>query len=122
MKAFSFGNQAATYSGNGEFRSKAFTPKNGGFRTDSYDAKTSALSKRNSFAQADKDFGTKAMDVRVAPAANKSASTKEFTPAGKNFEVRGKRQDSIDDVYKNNKNLSVDQVRDLLNKGPAGRP
>ena len=122
VKAFSYGSGSATYKGNGTFHSKAFTPKNGGFRTEGYDAKTSALSQHNSFAQADKGYGTKAMDVREAPAANKSMDTKAYNQAGKPFEVRGKRQDGIDDVYKSNKNLSVDQIRDLLNKGPSGRP
>ena len=122
VKGFSFGKQSATFGGEGAFRTEAFTAKNDVLRTNGYDTKTSALSQRNSFAQADREFGTKTMDVREAPSANKSAATREFVPGGKIFEVRGKRQDSIDDVYKNNKNLSVDQVRDLLNKGPAAKP
>ena len=123
VKAFSFGKQSSVFGGDGTFRTKSFSAKSGDGIIKSYDAKTSSLSQHNSFAQADKGFGTKSMDVREAPAANKSASgTREFIPGEKGYEWHGKRQDSIDDIYKNNKNLSIDQVRDLLNKGPAGKP
>ena len=122
VKSFSFGKQSAIYGGDGAFRTKAFSSKDSGFKTEAYAAKASALSQRNSFAQADKGFGTKPMDVREAPAANKSAAVRDYVLSEKPYNWRGKRQDTMDEVTKDNKNLTVDQVRELLNKGPAGRP
>ena len=123
VKAFSFGGHSSVFGGDGTFRSKTFdNPKSGGFRTDGYGVKTSELSKRNSFAQADKGFGTKAMDVRDAPGTGKSAQVKEYIPAEQAYLGRGKRQDLLDEKGKNAKNLSIDEVRDLLNKGPAAKP
>ena len=69
VKAFSFGKESAIFGGDGAFRTKAFGAKNNDALTKSFDAKTSTLSQRNSFAQADKGFGTKSMDVRDAPSA-----------------------------------------------------
>ena len=123
VKAYSFGKQGSVFGGDGTFRTKAFSARSGDGMIKTYDAKTSSVSQHNSFAQADKGLGTKSMDVREAPAANKSATgTREFVPGEKGYEWHGKRQDSIDDIYKSNKNLSIDQVRDLLNKGPVGKP
>ena len=123
VKAFSFGKQSSVFGGDGKFRTKSFSSKSGESLIKTFDAKTSALSQHNSFAQGDKAFGTKAMDVREAPGTNKSATgAREYVPGEKNYAWHGKRQDAIDDIYRNNKNLSIEQVRDLLNKGPAGRP
>ena len=122
VKSFSFGKQSAVYGGDGAFRSKTFNPKDSGLKIESYNSRASTLSQRNSFAQADKGFNTKSMDVREAPAANKSAAVRDDVLTEKPYNWRGKRQDTMDEVTKDNKNLTVDQVRELLNKGPAGRP
>lgn len=124
VKAFTFGGRSSVYGGgDGTFRSKTFdNPKAGGFRTDGYGVKNSELSKHNSFAQADKGFGTKSMDVRDAPGTDKAALVKDYAPASQTYFGRGKRQDMLDDRTRDTKNLSIDQVRDLLNKGPAPKP
>lgn len=123
VKSFAFGGKSSVLAGDGAFHAKSFNnPKAESFRTESYLTKTSQVSQRNSFAQADRAFDTKSVGVREAPAANKSMATREFITPTRPYEWHGKRQDTLDEVYKNNPNLTIDQVRDLLNKGPAGRP
>ena len=67
------------------------------------------------FTQTDKTFGTKAMDVREDRAANKAAPVQGYAPFERAYLGRGKRQDTIDDL-RNQKNMTIDQVRELLNK------
>lgn len=122
VKSFALGSKVSIYGGDGSFHSKAFTnPKGEGFRTAAFSAKSAQISQRNSFAQGDREFGVKTMNVREAPAANKSAATRDFIPGSQTFYARGKRQDMLDDRTQGAKNLTIDQVRDLLNKGPAGK-
>ena len=122
VKSFAFGGKSSVLAGDGAFHSKTFNNPKEGFRTESYLTKTSQVSQHNSFAQGDKSFGTKSVAVREAPGVNKSLATREFVTPTRPYEWHGKRQDTLDEVYKNNPNLTIDQVRDLLNKGPAGRP
>lgn len=123
VKAFNLGKQSSVFGGDGTFRTKEFRSKNSEGLLKTFDAKTSVLSQHNSFAQGDKAFDTKAMEVREAPGTNKSApDARAYVPGEKSYEWHGKRQGAIDDIYRDNKNLSIDQVRDLLNKGPAGKP
>ncbi len=123
LKAYSFQGKSSVFGADGAFRTKNFeNNKPGGFRTEAYATKASAISQRNSFAQSDKEFGTKSMDVRDAPGTNKSAAVRDFVPANETYYGRGKRQDMLDDRTRSAKNLTIDQVRDLLNKGPAAKP
>ena len=123
VKPFAFGGQSSVLRGDGQFRAKGFAnPKADGFHTENYLAKASTVSQHNSFAQSDKAFGTKSMDVRESPAANKSAAVRDYTPANQTFYGRGKRQDMLDDRTQGAKDLTIEQVRDLLNKGPAAKP
>ncbi len=123
VKSYNFGGKSSIFGGDGTFRTKGFSnPKDGGYRTDGYATKASALSQRNSFAQSDRTFGTKSMDVREAPSANKTLAVKSYTQADTTYTGRGKRQDFLDERTQEAKNLTSDQIRDLLNKGPAAKP
>ena len=124
VKSFAFSSKSSLYGGDGKFRSKAFNnPRDDGFRTAAYGVKASQVSQRNSFAQGDKLFATdSASGIREAPAAGRSANTRAFVLPNRPYEWHGKRQDTLDAVYKNNPTLNIDQIRDLLNRGPAGRP
>lgn len=122
VKSFAFGSKTSALGGDGTFHAKAFTNAKEGFRTEAYTTKTSQLSQRNSFAMADRSFGTKSVDVREAPAANRTVDTRGFTLPTRPYEWHGKRQGTLDEIYKDNPNLTIDQVKDLLNKGPVGRP
>lgn len=123
VKSFAFGNKRSVLGGDGKFRTKGFdSSRMDAFRTESYSAKASSVSQRNSFAQGDRTFGTKSMDVREVPAANKSALVRDYAPANTTYYGRGKRQDYLDDKTQSAKNLTIDQVRDILNKGPAVKP
>lgn len=54
--------------------------------------------------------------MREDRAANRSLDTsRPYVNSGKLFLVPGKRQDSIDDLRRQ-KNLTIDQVREILNK------
>ena len=55
------------------------------------------------------------MDVKEDRAANQTAAVRDYAPASKPFLGRGRRQDTIDDL-RNEKNLTIDQVREILNK------
>lgn len=115
VKTFAFSKTANLKGGDGSFNTKAFAQKDR-FQTKDFTYRTTATTKN--FAQTDKTFGTKTMDVKEDRAANKSAPISEYVPGEKPYLGRGKRQDDFDDLY-HQKNLNIDQVRQLLNK-PGG--
>lgn len=72
-----------------------------------------------SAAGADRAVATRGVRTRELPEAGRTAAVRGADPrAGKLFAVKGKRQDSLDAQYAPRKPMSVDDVRDLLNKGP----
>ena len=117
-RTFAFGRSAAFGGRDGKFQTRSFTDHDK-FRTGDYATKADRAG-GNSFAAADRGFGTKAVPVEEAPAANKSAAgIRKYVPGDKSIVVRGKRQDDLDDLY-HQKNLSIDQVREILNKPGRG--
>ena len=105
--------------GDGSFQTRSFADK-AQFATGSFAAKTDRLNGRGAFALKDQDFATKSMPVREASAAGKSApGVRDYLPADKSIVIRGKRQGDLDDLY-HQKSLSIDQVREILNKPGSG--
>ena len=113
VRPFAFSRPATLRAGDGVFSTHAFTGKDS-FRTKEFATRT-ATTTGHGFAQTDKSFSTKGFDVREDRAANKTMPIRDYAPAGKPYLIPGKRQDSIDELRKQ-KNLTVDQVRELLNK------
>ena len=115
VRPFAFSRPATLRAGDGAFGTKAYDAQNA-FRTKDF-ATHADPGVGKSFAQTDKLFSTKGFDVHEDRAANKSlaAPIHEYAPFDKPFLGRGRRQDSIDDLRKQ-KNLTVDQVREILNK------
>ena len=103
--------------GDGSFRANTYSNTDQ-FRTGAFDTK-SDRAVRSSFATGDRGFATKAVPVDQAPAATKSAPIRPYLPADKSTEMRGKRQGDLDELY-HQKNLSIDQVREILNKPGHG--
>jgi hypothetical protein len=130
-KAF-YGGGSGSYGGTKDANVKdfyfvqKFTAKS--FDAKDYDAK--------SFWQGNFQFATKGADVKSHPAADKafdtkSAPVKEANDAGKGYgtadhgyathenEAKGKTsQNHLDEVYKGDRRMNIDEVRDLLNKPP----
>lgn len=113
VRAFAFSRAATLRSGDGKFSTRAFNNRDS-FRTKDFATRNASIA-GHGYAQTDKLFSTKNFDVQDDRAANKSATVRGYVPAEKPFLGRGKRQDSIDDLRKQ-KNLTVDQVREILNK------
>ncbi len=118
-RAFGFSHSAVLRAGDGSFHAQSFTDR-GNFHTGSFAAKTDRASGSDAYALKDRGFAAKSMAVREAPAAGKTAyGVRDYVPAGRSSEMRGKRQGDLDDLY-NQKSLSIDQVREILNKPGSG--
>jgi len=114
VRPFLFGQSTAVLrGGDGTFSTRAFHGKDG-YRTDAF-AAHAVTAAGQGFGQTNKTFATKTMDVREDRAANKTLAVQEYSAGEKLFMGRGTRQDTIDDLRKQ-KNLTVDQVREILNK------
>ena len=114
VRPFLFGRSAAALrAGDGAFSTHAFHGKDG-YHADAF-ATHAAPAAGQGFVQTNKTFGTKTMDVREDRAANQTMPVQEYSPGEKLFLERGKRQDTIDELRRQ-KNLTVDQVREILNK------
>ena len=86
------------------------------FRTDSFTVKRAVAADREA-AVADHTFATKTMPVRENPLAHKTTPyDRPYVTASKPYLIPGKRQDAIDEL-RTQKNLSVDDVRSILNRG-----
>jgi hypothetical protein len=96
------------------FRTKDFAGSKG-FRTKDFAGNKPAREGGKTFAQTDKSYGTKTFDVREDRMANKTYGTRDFVPGEKTTAPNGKRQDTIDAMMEK-KNLTIDEVRELLNK------
>ena len=104
--------RAAGTKGDGWFHTGLFATDK--FKTGGFGTKKSFQTDRNA-AQSDRAYGTKAMEVREDQAANKSAAARNYQPSEKPFISHGKRQDEMDELRRQ-KQLSIDQVREILNK------
>lgn len=70
-------------------------------------------------AGVERTVATRGVLSRELPEAKKAAPVRGADPrAGKLFAVKGKRQDMLDRDYAPKKPMTIDDVRDLLNKGP----
>ena len=72
-------------------------------------------------SQSDRTFDTKALAVKEDRAAGKSANSQLFQPSDKPFISHGKRQDEIDELRRQ-KQLSIDQVREIFARMLAATP
>ncbi len=112
-KTFAFSKSAYVRDG---FRTQKFT---GGkdFGTKEYTGSKDAAIAKRTFAQADHPYGTRDFTVRDAMEANKGLAVKTYSnPNLKDpFVPHGKSQGTIDTLMED-KNLDIDQVRELLNK------
>ena len=116
VRPFAFGSRTANAkNGDGAFHARAFNDGRGTFRTDNYTVKRAAAVDRQALPQADRTFATAAVPVREDRLAGKSVDSRDYVNSTKPFLVPGKRQDSIDELRRQ-KNLSIDQVREILNK------
>ncbi len=112
---FGFGGRTANVkTGDGAFHARSFDDGRGGYRTEGFAVKR-ATAVDHAAPLADRAFATSAVPVREDRAANKSASNRGYVDAAKPYLVPGKRQDTIDELRKE-KNLTIDQVREILNK------
>ncbi len=110
------GKTTAGKSSDGTFQARGFNDGRGSFHTEGYAVRQASTANRQALSQADQSFGTRAVDVREDRAANRTlGGVRDTADAKKPFLVPGKRQDTIDDLRKQ-KNLTIDQVREILNK------
>ena len=116
VRPFGFGGRSVNVKGDGTFHAKAFNDGRGGFPAGSFaGVKPATAVDRQAMPGSDRLFATRSVDVREDRAASKPAAVHQFVNADKPFLVPGKRQDIIDDL-RQQKNLSVDQIREILNK------
>jgi hypothetical protein len=85
------------------------------FRTKGFAGSKEAAAAQKGFAQTDRSYTTKTMDVRDAREANKTLAIRDFSPADRIGVLQGKSQGNFDAMLAE-KNLSIEQVRELLNK------
>lgn len=120
VRAFPFGHAATLRGGDGSFKVPRYANEQK-FDTHVFTTKPDRAAKGDAFTGGDRAFATKALPVVDAPGSGKSAGlSRDYLPGQKLFEVRGKRQDTIDEIH-NQKDLTIDEVREILNK-PNGRP
>ena len=114
---FAFGGRTVdTKGGDGAFHARTFNDGRGNFRTENYAVKRATAVDRQALPQADRTFATGAVPVREDRMANRSmAGNRDYVDSTKPFLVPGKRQDTMDDL-RTQKNLSIDEVREILNK------
>jgi hypothetical protein len=106
---FLFGHGAA-FKGDGVFQTRAFGSKS--FRTGKFATKP-AFTKE--YDENGKLFAVRALAVNEDRDAGKTMDTHTYMNAEKPYLVRGKRQDSLDEIS-DTKNMTIAQVRELLNK------
>ncbi len=121
VHAFAFSHSAKLFSNDGSFQTRSFADKDR-FQTHGFATKADRAIDSDAFAQKDRGFATKALSVTDAAAGQKSANSllRDYTPAQKGIVIRGKRQGTLDEI-RDQKDLSIDEVREILNK-PNGRP
>ena len=111
VRGFAFG-KSASIAGDGKFRTQSFVSST--FKSKGFELRDGASPGQKTFGETNKLFDTKSVDVREARDANKTVGTQTFATHDP-FSVRGKRQDTYDEMLKRKK-LSIEEVRELLNK------
>ncbi len=110
VKPFAYG-KSASIADDGKFRTNSFVSST--YRSKDFGFRDNSPGKKD-FGQTNKLFDTKSVDVRDARDASKTLAVRSFG-TGNSFSVRGKRQDTYDEMLKRKK-LSIEEVRELLNK------
>ena len=100
--------------GDGSFHASGFTSGREAFASASF-ATRKLPQAGQSAAVSDHTFGTKTLAVQEDRVITKTATIRGYAPSDKPFLGQGKRQDDIDDLRRQ-KNLTIDQVREILNK------
>ena len=114
-RLFGGGSRTATpLAKGGSFQAKPFISGKEGFQTKSFATKGSALTGRTD-SRLDRTFGTKTMAVHENPNAHKAFAVGSYGPANTPFVPEGKRQEDFDELRRQ-KNLTIDEVRNLLNR------
>ena len=113
VRPFIFGRSSTFHTGDGAYNARPFRGKDG-FRTEAFTTRVAATRKEG-FSQTNKSFDTKAVDVHADRAADKAVPVQGYAQGEKPFLGRGTRQDTIDEL-RSQKNMTIDQVRELLNK------
>jgi hypothetical protein len=111
VRPFPFSHPASVKAGDGVFRTSKFDSKN--YQTKDFATKPAAVTKE--YDKTTKTYAVKAVPVNEDRAANKIMDTHEFASAEKPYLGRGKRQDTLDEIPET-KQMTIDQVRELLNK------
>jgi hypothetical protein len=110
VRPFLFSHSASLKAGDGVFHTKDFNSKS--FHTNDFATKAAATKE---YDASGKLFAVKAMPVNEDRAAGKTMETHQYMYAQKPYLGRGKRQDTIDELP-DTKQMTIDQVRELLNK------
>ena len=98
----------------GSFQARPFVSGKEGFQTKSFATKGSLLTGRTD-SRLNRTFGTKSVAVRENTNAHKAFATSSYGPADTQFVPEGKRQEDFDELRRQ-KNLTIDEVRNLLNR------
>ena len=104
--------KGATVAGDSSFQTRGFVSS--AYNSKAFNLRDGAAAGQKSFGQNNKLFNTDSYDVRAARDANKDAATRSFDLHAP-FAIKGKRQDTYDELLKRKK-LSIEEVRELLNK------
>ena len=116
VRPFGFmGRTANSKAGDGAYRPRTFNDGRASFRTDNFAVQKATAADRQALPQADRAFATRSVDVREDRAASRALDSRAYVNSEKPYLVPGKRQEIFDDLRKK-KNLTVDQVREILNK------
>jgi hypothetical protein len=98
----------------GSFRTMAFNSGRGEFASTSFSTRESPQASHAS-AGLSREFDTKAFAVHEYGASDRATPVRSFGESGREYVLEGKRQSDIDDLRRQ-KNLTVDQVREILNR------
>ena len=98
----------------GSFQARPFVFGKEGFQTKSFATKGSPLAGRTD-NRLDRTFGTKTVAVHENTNAHKAFAAGSYGPADTPFVPEGKRQEDFDELRRQ-KNLTIDEVRNLLNR------
>lgn len=77
---------------------------------------TQAARELTRYVLSDKSFASRAVDTKAARDAGKRAAGVDGAVDTRDFLARGKSQKSLDNTYPSGKSLSLDEVRELLNR------
>ena len=98
----------------GSFQAKPFISGKEGFQTKSFATKGSPLMGRTD-SRLNRTFGTKSVAIHENVNAHKAFAVGSYGPGDTQFVPEGKRQEDFDELRRQ-KNLTIDEVRNLLNR------